>query len=149
MGKSTNMYHNRNNTQIRFCFFCFCFCLYGGTAPNEVAARPLPFCKGRDASSSRPGCTLPGAIHHKNIHGVTRPNCDHQTDHQPIADTGRTTERTSGAALAGFYRKGRAACSRSNFLHRRITWNRPPMDFSRTIRLAISTHLSIIIISHL
>ena len=82
------------------------------------------FCKGRDASSSRPACTLPGANHHKNIQGVTRPNCDHQTDHQPIADTGRTTERPSGAALAGFYRKGRAACSRSNFLHRLITWNR-------------------------
>ena len=82
------------------------------------------FCKGRDAISSRPACTLPGANHHKNIQGITRPNRDHQTDHQPIADTGRTTERTSGAALAGFYRKGRAACSRSNFLHLLITWIR-------------------------
>jgi hypothetical protein len=42
-----------------------------------------------------------------------------------LADTTTEYQKSSGALLAGFYRKGHAACSRSNFLHQLITWNPP------------------------
>jgi len=110
------------------------------------------FCKGRDACffTSRL-CTL-GEHQPNNTQGITRPKCQHQTDHQPLAKITHINQRPSGATLAAFLARGVTPASfpesfvlclsrrslRDSILHFR------PSSTSSPFTIYFHTHFSII-----